>query len=168
VAVHDQSWLLLHTGARRYGVDAVRKTYLCGSSLPPPLNAGLEWSLACPGIGEGDSAPFGTTGSGNVGDGEVGVDMVPCPEDAPEYLRPQYPKHWSYVHSVEWWKLHWEKTELVDVQCAELLPESNDLLLDYVLSRPSEQDEDSIMRAVPRDHEGLIALFCLVARKRCR
>jgi SAM-dependent methyltransferase len=23
-------------------------------------------------------------------------------EDAPEYLRPQYPKHWSFVHSVPW------------------------------------------------------------------
>src|ERR1700694_769311 len=74
-------------------------------------------------------------------------------EDAPEYLRPQYPKHWSYVHSVEWWKQHWEKTGLVDMQCAELLPESDDLLRDYVLGRPPEQDENSIMRAVPRDHE---------------
>jgi len=87
-------------------------------------------------------------------------------EDAPEYLRPQYSKHWSYVHSVEWWKLHWEKTGLVEVQCAELLPESDNILSDYVLGRPPEQDEDSIMRAVPRDQEGLIALFCLVARKR--
>ncbi len=86
-------------------------------------------------------------------------------EDAPEYLRPQYPKHWSYVHSVEWWRRHWEKTGLVDVQYAEILPESNDLLRDYVLDRPPEQDENSIMRVVPRDHEGLIALFCLVARK---
>ena len=77
-----------------------------------------------------------------------------------------YPKHWSYVHSVEWWKLHWEKTALVDVLYAELLPQSDDLLSDYVLGRPPEQDEDSIMRAVPRDHEGLIALFCLVGRKR--
>jgi cyclopropane fatty-acyl-phospholipid synthase-like methyltransferase len=87
-------------------------------------------------------------------------------EDAPEYLRPQYPKHWSYVHSVEWWRRHWEKTGLVDVQYAELLPESNDLLRDYVLDRPPEQDENSIMRVVPHDHEGLIALFCLVACKR--
>jgi len=53
------------------------------------------------------------------------------------------------------------------LQCADLLPESDDLLLDYVPSRPSEQDEDSIMRAVPSDQEGLIALFRLVARKRC-
>ena len=87
-------------------------------------------------------------------------------DDAPEYLRPQYAKHWSYVHSIEWWQTHWEKTGLVEVQCAELLPESDDLLRDYVLDRPPEQDADSIMRAVPHDDDGLIALFCLVARKR--
>jgi len=87
-------------------------------------------------------------------------------EDAPEYLRPQYQKHWSYVHTIDWWTQHWEKTGVVDVRCAELLPESDDLLRDYVTGRPTEQDEDSIMRAVPHDEDGLIALFCLVARKR--
>ena len=87
-------------------------------------------------------------------------------EDAPEYLRPQYQKHWSYVHSIEWWKQHWEKTGLVDVRCAELLPESDDLLRDYVRGRAPEQDEDPIMRAVAHDDDGLIALFCLVACKR--
>jgi hypothetical protein len=55
---------------------------------------------------------------------------------------------------------------VVDVQCAELLPESNDLLRDYARDRPLDQDEDSIMRAVPQDHDGLIALFCLVTCKR--
>ena len=87
-------------------------------------------------------------------------------EDAPEYLRPQYQKHWSYVHTVQWWTQHWQKTGLVEVQSAGLLPESNDLLRDYARNRPPEQDEDSIMRAVPQDHDGLIALFCLVASKR--
>ena len=87
-------------------------------------------------------------------------------EDAPEYLRPQYQKHWSYVHTIEWWTQHWGKTGLVDVRCAELLPESDELLRDYVRGRPPEQDEDSIMRAVPHDEDGLIALFCLVACKR--
>ena len=87
-------------------------------------------------------------------------------EDAPDYLRPQYQKHWFYVHTIEWWTQHWEKTGLVDVRCAELLPESGDLLRDYVSGRPPEQDEDSIMRAVPHDDDGLIALFCLVGCKR--
>jgi cyclopropane fatty-acyl-phospholipid synthase-like methyltransferase len=86
-------------------------------------------------------------------------------DDAPEYLRPQFEKHWSYVHTVEWWARHWEKTGLVEVRCAELLPESKELLQDYVRGRPQGQDEDSIMRAARQDQDGLIALFCLVGYK---
>lgn len=89
-----------------------------------------------------------------------------CTGDAPEYLRQKYPKHWSFVHTAEWWKQHWEKTGLVDMVCAELLPDSADLLRNYVQDRPPEQDADCIMQAVPQDHTGLIALVCLVARKR--
>jgi hypothetical protein len=70
------------------------------------------------------------------------------------------------VHTVDWWKQHWDKTGLVDVRCAELLPESDDLLRDYVRSWPPEQDENPIIRAVPHDDDGVIALFCLVACKR--
>jgi cyclopropane fatty-acyl-phospholipid synthase-like methyltransferase len=87
-------------------------------------------------------------------------------EDAPEYLRAQYPKNWSYVHSIAWWRQHWEKTGLVDVQCAEPLPESRELLRDYVAGRAPGQDENPIMQAVPHDDDGLIVLFRLVARKR--
>ena len=54
--------------------------YLCGSALPPSLNAGLEWSPACPGIGEGVSALLGTTGSGSGAEDKVGVDRVACAE----------------------------------------------------------------------------------------
>jgi cyclopropane fatty-acyl-phospholipid synthase-like methyltransferase len=87
-------------------------------------------------------------------------------EEAPEYLRPQYEKYWSSIHTVEWWKRHWQKTGLVNVQCAQFLPESDQLLNDYWVERPSEQNEDPIMRAMPNDDAGLIGLFCLVARKR--
>jgi len=87
-------------------------------------------------------------------------------EEAPEYLRPQYEKYWSSIHTVEWWKQHWQKTGLVDVQCAQFLPESDQLLLNYWVERSPDQDKDPIMRAVPNDEERLIGLFCLVARKR--
>jgi cyclopropane fatty-acyl-phospholipid synthase-like methyltransferase len=87
-------------------------------------------------------------------------------EEAPEYLRAQYAKHWSYVHSISWWRQHWEKTGLVDVQCADPLPESRELLRDYVKERSPEQHENPIMQAVPHDHDGLITLFRLVACKR--
>ncbi len=87
-------------------------------------------------------------------------------EGAPEYLRHQYEKYWSSIHTLEWWKQHWQKTGLVDVQYAEFLPESDRLLRNYWVERPPVQDEDPIMRAVPNDDEQLIGLFCLVARKR--
>lgn len=43
--------------------------------MPPPLNAGLEWSFAWPGLGPDDSSPLGTLGGGI---GAVGVDGVSC------------------------------------------------------------------------------------------
>jgi cyclopropane fatty-acyl-phospholipid synthase-like methyltransferase len=87
-------------------------------------------------------------------------------DEAPEFLRPQFAKHWSYVHTIPWWRRHWEKAGVVEVDCAEALPESEALLHDYVGGRPPDQDEDAIMRAVPRDHGGLLTLFRLIARKR--
>jgi cyclopropane fatty-acyl-phospholipid synthase-like methyltransferase len=87
-------------------------------------------------------------------------------EEAPEYLLPHYEKYWSSIHTVEWWRRHWQKTGLVDVQCAQFLPESDQLLRDYWVERSPDRDKDPIMRAVPNDEERLIGLFCLVARKR--
>lgn len=87
-------------------------------------------------------------------------------EEAPEYLRPQYEKYWSSIHTVQWWKQHWQKTGLVDIQNAEFLPESDWLLRKYWVERPPDQDKDPIMRAVPKDDDRLIGLFCLVARKK--
>jgi hypothetical protein len=43
--------------------DYVLAGYLLGSFLPPPLKAGLEWSLAWPGTGEGAWAALGTSGA---------------------------------------------------------------------------------------------------------
>ena len=56
--------------------------------------------------------------------------------------------------------------QLVDVLHAEYLAESEELLHDYIEERPPAEHDNSIMWAVPRDHDGLIALMCLVGRKR--
>jgi cyclopropane fatty-acyl-phospholipid synthase-like methyltransferase len=104
---------------------------------------------------------------GYIGVVDIGFTReVPSAEHAPEFLRPEFAEHWSYVHTLPWWRQHWEKTGLVDVLYAELLPQSDELLRDYVRDRPPAQAEDSIMRASRGDTDGLISLFCLVARKR--
>jgi hypothetical protein len=46
-----------------------------GTSFPPPLNAGLEWSFAWPGLGPDVASPLGTSGGGI---GAVGVDGASC------------------------------------------------------------------------------------------
>ena len=86
--------------------------------------------------------------------------------DAPGYLRARYSTHWSFVHSTEWWRNHWTKTGLVEVVHAEYLAESEELLQTYVEERQPAEHDNSIMWAVPRDHDGLISLMCLVGRKR--
>jgi cyclopropane fatty-acyl-phospholipid synthase-like methyltransferase len=104
---------------------------------------------------------------GNIGIVDIAFTReIQTMTEAPECLRSQYHEHWSYVHSIAWWRQHWEKSGLVDVQHAELLPESALLFKDYANSRTSGQGMDSIMDAVARDEDGLLALFCMVARKR--
>jgi SAM-dependent methyltransferase len=87
-------------------------------------------------------------------------------DDAPPDLRPTFGSHWSFVHSIEWWKTEWERTGLVDLVAAEPLPDSRKLLQDYVLDRAATDRNDEIARAVIEDGEGLLQLFRLVARKR--
>ena len=60
-----------------------RKVYLGASlvaSLPPALNAGLEWSFACPGLGSGDTSLLGALGAGIGGGGAVagGASCAGC------------------------------------------------------------------------------------------
>src|SRR5207249_3078415 len=48
---------------------------------------------------------------------------VASANEAPQYLRETYSDYWYYVHTVEWWRAHWEKTGLVDILCAEVAPQ---------------------------------------------
>jgi cyclopropane fatty-acyl-phospholipid synthase-like methyltransferase len=81
---------------------------------------------------------------GYIGIVDIGFTRkVPSVAHAPEYLRPEFAEHWSCVHTLSWWRQHWEKTGLVDVQYAELLPQSDELLRDYIRDRPPAQAEDS-------------------------
>lgn len=61
---------------------------------------------------------------------------------APE-LRGVWQADWWSVHTIDWWRRLWEKTGLVDVRVAELLPESELIKQDYIdgfRDDPSEAD----------------------------
>ncbi|HKB72170.1 MAG TPA: methyltransferase domain-containing protein [Thermoanaerobaculia bacterium] len=104
---------------------------------------------------------------GHIGVADVAFTReIPTADDAPEFLRATFGEHWSFVHSVEWWRNEWERTGLVDIVAADPLPESRRLLQDYVLDRAAAGRSDEIARAAVDDDEGLLVLFRIVARKR--
>lgn len=88
-------------------------------------------------------------------------------DEAPEYLRDHYADYWYYVHTVEWWRAHWEKTGLVEVTACEIAPQSEFLLreLRKMYDGIEEGSEPEIMREMERDEERLIQMFRLVGRK---
>jgi len=104
---------------------------------------------------------------GHIGIADIGFRReIGSAEEAPAFLRATFGEHWSFVHSVEWWKNEWERTGLVDVVAADAVPGSRRLLQDYVLDRVATERADEIARAVVADDEELLLLFRLVARKK--
>jgi SAM-dependent methyltransferase len=51
--------------------------------------------------------------------------------DVPPHLREEYAKEWYAFHSPDWWRWHWEKTGLVDIEVADLVPGGWDLWMQY-------------------------------------
>lgn len=88
-------------------------------------------------------------------------------DEAPEYLRPHYSDYWYYVHTVEWWRTHWQKTGVVEVTTAEIAPQSCFLLgeLRRMYQGIEEGSEVEIMREMEKDTEHLIQMFRLVGRR---
>jgi cyclopropane fatty-acyl-phospholipid synthase-like methyltransferase len=90
---------------------------------------------------------------------------IPTADDAPDFLRETFAAHWSFVHTVEWWRGEWERTGLVDVIAADVLPGSRELLREYSQDRLASRRQDEIARAAALDGGDWLLLFSLVGRK---
>ena len=102
---------------------------------------------------------------GHVGIADVAFAReIRTEREAPGFLRETFAAHWSFVHSISWWKAQWEKTGCVEVVSAGVLPESRELLLDYARDRLATERRDEIARAAACDPEEWIRLFTLVGR----
>ncbi|MGH2970704.1 MAG: SAM-dependent methyltransferase, partial [Gaiellaceae bacterium] len=53
--------------------------------------------------------------------------------DPPAHLAPHWRKYWDFwsFHSPDWWRRHWEKAGLVDVERADLVPDGWKYWLDW-------------------------------------
>lgn len=84
-------------------------------------------------------------------------------DQLPVYLRPYYADSWYFVHSVDWWRRHWQKAGLFEVLTAEILPQ-NQFIREHYVAEPSDV-EDPFAVALAADTEQVIAFFRLVARR---
>jgi len=67
--------------------------------------------------------------------------------DPPSHLLPYWLDHWDFwsFHSPDWWRRHWEKTRLVEVEHADLVPDGWKYWADW--------DEAALEAgAIPADH----------------
>ncbi|HLQ11311.1 MAG TPA: methyltransferase domain-containing protein [Ktedonobacteraceae bacterium] len=69
----------------------------------------------------------------------------------PDHLASRWPWDWWSFHSPSWWRRHWEKTGLVDVEVADTIPEGWQHWLKWLEvcmeeGYPSSQDEVDILR----------------------
>lgn len=86
--------------------------------------------------------------------------------DVPEYLIPLYKTdNWDSVHSIQWWKNLWEKTGLVKILCAEILPQNDFLWHEYIKNAKDLESEKELVNALLGDKEKLIAYFRLIGQQ---
>lgn len=85
--------------------------------------------------------------------------------DIPEFLKGDYSSYWYFVHSSEWWQQFWEKTGLIEVERAEILPQNEFLKSEYVKYYESADEKEPFAEALKADKENFINMFRLVGKR---
>lgn len=83
---------------------------------------------------------------------------------APDHLRDWWTKDcWSF-HSPEWWREHWEKTEIVEIQTADAMPEGWRCWLDWI--KAVAPDNTAEIQALERDAGRTLGYVRCIGRRR--
>jgi len=85
--------------------------------------------------------------------------------EAPEYIRADYKDNWYFVHSLEWWYKTLEKSGVLKVQNAEIVPQNEFIRHEYIKDLNSLRKNDYIAEALSKDNDMLINIFRLVAAR---
>ena len=72
---------------------------------------------------------------------------------------------WWSVHTIAWWRRLWEKTGLVDVLVAELLPESELIKQDYIKDYRDDPAEAGFIALMNAEGGSLCGSYRMVARR---
>jgi cyclopropane fatty-acyl-phospholipid synthase-like methyltransferase len=105
--------------------------------------------------------------------GQIGIVVPalvrPLPDGIPAHLEPFWdPTECFSFHTLDWWKRHWERTELVDIEVAETISDGWRLWLQWEEARDAagatkRGSDAQVLRA---DAGGYLGFVLLVARKR--
>jgi cyclopropane fatty-acyl-phospholipid synthase-like methyltransferase len=90
---------------------------------------------------------------------------MPTVHDVPAELRQAWRSGFNMLHTIEWWRRHWEKTGLVDVQLAELVPGSRALAEDLVRRFRDDPAEREVIEMFEAEGGNLVGTFRMVARR---
>lgn len=111
-------------------------------------------------------APFIREG-GLLGIADAFVDEeIVSLDQLPSELRDTWARDdWYLVHSVPWWRWHWEKTGLVAVQCAEPVPASREIMARYIEQYRDDPAEAEFISFVESEFGRRLGTFRMVATR---
>ena len=105
-------------------------------------------------------------------DGYIGIvdvcfkDEIETLDQVPEFLQKDYQNYWYYIHTVEWWRKLWEKTGLVQIKTADLLPAADLIREQYVQDfEEAGRKKDPFARALKKDKDHRISFFRLIGQR---
>jgi cyclopropane fatty-acyl-phospholipid synthase-like methyltransferase len=86
-------------------------------------------------------------------------------DQLPPAARAAWQVDWWSVHTIDWWRRHWEKTGLVRVLCAELLPESELIKQRYCDRFRDDPTAASFIALMEAEDSQLVGSFRLVGQR---
>ena len=99
--------------------------------------------------------PVGVAGAGLVRE-------VECP--VPEHLQEWWTQDFWAFHSAAWWRRHWERTGIVDVELADTMPDGWQFWLDW--HKAVAPDNATEIKALEADGGRYLGYVRLVGRRR--
>ncbi len=102
--------------------------------------------------------------------GQVGVAgaglMREIEGPLPEHLRAWWTPDLWYLHSAAWWRRHWERTGIMDIELADTMPDGWERWLDW--HRVIAPDNEAEIRALEADRGNYLGYVRLIGRRQGR
>lgn len=86
-------------------------------------------------------------------------------QEVPAFLRKDYQSFWYFIHAVAWWRKLWEKTGLVQIVAAEILPAADLIREQYIQDYKNSHQKDPFAKALEKDKQHFISFFRLVGQR---